>query len=138
MLFRSVSRKERHNGFDLNEVPVNEFNDPGKVKDHPLWDESIGSSVSRLQDKIRKMNPTGNNHPTVKPIELMKYLIKLVTPKGGTVLDPFNGSGSTGMAAISLGYKYIGIELDEKYIAISKQRIEAYTGSPFNNLFDYD
>ena len=85
-----------------------------------------------------QLSGVGNNHPTVKPVELMKYLIKLVTPKGGTVLDPFNGSGSTGMAAISLGYKYIGIELDEKYIAISKQRIEAYTGSPFNNLFDYD
>jgi site-specific DNA-methyltransferase (adenine-specific) len=121
-----VSRRERHIGFDLNDVPTNEFNDPGKVKDHPLWDESIGSSVSRLQDKIRKMNPAGNNHPTVKPIELMKYLIKLVTPPGGTVLDPFNGSGSTGCAAVELGYNYIGCELDPAYVEIAERRIAAW------------
>ena len=67
-----------------------------------------------------------NNHPTVKPIELMKYLIKLVTPPGGTVLDPFNGSGSTGCAAVELGFDYIGCELDPKYVEISEKRIEAW------------
>ena len=71
-------------------------------------------------------NTQGNNHPTVKPIELMKYLIKLITPKGGTVLDPFNGSGSTGCAAVELGYDYIGCELDPKYVEISEKRIEAW------------
>ena len=65
-----------------------------------------------------------NNHPTVKPIELMKYLIKLVTPDAGLVLDPFNGSGSTGCAAVSLGHEYVGIELDANYCEISKKRIE--------------
>jgi site-specific DNA-methyltransferase (adenine-specific) len=68
----------------------------------------------------------GNNHPTVKPVELMKYLIKLVTPPGGTVLDPFNGSGSTGMAAVELGHPYIGCELDPAYVEIAKKRIEAW------------
>ena len=68
----------------------------------------------------------GNNHPTVKPIELMKYLIKLVTPAGGRVLDPFNGSGSTGCAAVELDYDYTGIELDAKYVAIAEQRIAAW------------
>lgn len=67
-----------------------------------------------------------NNHPTVKPVELMKYLVKLVTPKGGTVLDPFNGSGSTGMACVELGYNYVGIELDNSYVEISKKRIDAH------------
>jgi DNA modification methylase len=132
-----VSRKERHIGYDLNTVPINEYNDPAKVKEHPLWDESIGSSVSRLQDKIRKTNPPGNNHPTVKPIELMKYLIKLITPPNGTVLDPFNGSGSTGCAAVELGHHYTGIDLDEKYIEISKKRIEEYNKetNTFSQLF---
>lgn len=67
-----------------------------------------------------------NNHPTVKPIELMKYLIKLVTPPGGTVLDPFNGSGSTGCAAVELGHPYIGCELDPAYVDISNKRIQAW------------
>jgi site-specific DNA-methyltransferase (adenine-specific) len=68
----------------------------------------------------------GNNHPTVKPIELMKYLIRLITPPGGTVLDPFNGSGSTGCAAVELGYEYIGCELDPAYVDIARKRIEAW------------
>lgn len=71
-----------------------------------------------------------NTHPTVKPTELMQYLIRLVTPNGGTILDPFNGSGSTGKAAMwenrerNKGYKYIGIEITESYLPIARARIE--------------
>lgn len=64
-----------------------------------------------------------NNHPTVKPTDLMRYLCRLVTPPGGTVLDPFTGSGSTGRGAILEGFKFIGCELDPDYIAIARQRI---------------
>jgi site-specific DNA-methyltransferase (adenine-specific) len=64
-----------------------------------------------------------NNHPTVKPIKLMEYLIKMVTPKGGVVLDCFMGSGSTGIAAKNLGFDFIGIEKEEEYMEIAKQRI---------------
>jgi len=64
-----------------------------------------------------------NKHPTVKSQDLMRYLIRLVTPKGGTVLDPFAGSGSTLLAAISEGDRFIGIEQDPEYIAIAKQRL---------------
>ena len=80
----------------------------------------------------------GNNHPTVKPIELMKYLIKLITPLGGTVLDPFNGSGSTGCAAVELGYNYVGCELDPAYIEISLKRIAAWNKDTlkFQELFE--
>lgn len=67
----------------------------------------------------------GNNHPTVKPTELMRYLCRLVTQPGGTVLDPFMGSGSTGKAAILEGFKFTGIERDEKYIEIARARIGA-------------
>jgi DNA modification methylase len=68
--------------------------------------------------------PVANNHPTVKPIALMEYLIKMVTPKGGIVLEPFAGSGSTLVAAKENGFGFIGIELTEDYIPI----IEARTG----------
>jgi site-specific DNA-methyltransferase (adenine-specific) len=65
-----------------------------------------------------------NNHPTVKPTDLMRYLCRLVTPPNGIVLDPFNGSGSTGCAAILEGFQYIGIERETEYIAISEKRIQ--------------
>ena len=65
-----------------------------------------------------------NTHPTVKPQELMKYLCRLVTPKGGVVLDPFMGSGSTGMAAKDEGFDFIGIEKEEEYFEIAEARIK--------------
>lgn len=85
-----------------------------------------------------------NSHPTVKPTELMRYLCKLITPKTGTVLDPFNGSGSTGKASILEGFKYVGIDLDSKYIDISKKRIQdamiTYEAehNPFGGLFEIE
>jgi DNA modification methylase len=65
-----------------------------------------------------------NNHPTVKPTDLMRYLVRMVTPKDGTVLDPFMGSGSTGKAAKLERFNFIGIELDAEYFEIAKARIE--------------
>lgn len=65
-----------------------------------------------------------NHHPTVKPIKLMEYLCKLITPKRGIVLDPFMGSGSTGVAAINLDFKFVGCELSEEYFEICKRRIK--------------
>jgi site-specific DNA-methyltransferase (adenine-specific) len=67
----------------------------------------------------------GNFHSTVKPIALMEYLIKMVTPKGGVVLDPFAGSGSTLVAAKQNGFQYIGIEMTEEYIPIIEARLNA-------------
>jgi hypothetical protein len=64
-----------------------------------------------------------NNHPTVKPTELMRYLCRLVTPPGGVVLDPFMGSGSTGKAARLEGFSFIGCEIDEAYFTIAQARI---------------
>ncbi len=68
----------------------------------------------------------GNKHPTVKPIALLKYLIKLITPKGGVVLDPFIGSGSTAIAAKELGFNWIGVEKEEDSYGIAKKRIKNY------------
>lgn len=70
-----------------------------------------------------KITYNNNNHPTVKPIKLMQYLIKLITPKGGTVLDPFLGSGSAGVAAVKEGFNFIGIEKEPEYIKIANARI---------------
>lgn len=66
-----------------------------------------------------------NHHPTVKPTDLMRYLVRLVTPPEGTVLDPFMGSGSTGKAAALEGFNFIGIEMNEDYLAIARARINA-------------
>ena len=67
----------------------------------------------------------GNNHPTVKPTALMRYLVKMVTPVGGTVLDPFTGSGSTGKAAVLDNFNFLGIEMSEEYVALAEARIKA-------------
>jgi len=69
--------------------------------------------------------PARNNHPTVKPTDLMRYLCRLVTPPKGIVLDPFMGSGSTGKGAILEGFDFIGIEREEEYCKIAERRIEA-------------
>ena len=76
--------------------------------------------------KWSKNKSTGNNHPTVKPVALMKYLVTLVTPAGGKVLDPFTGSGSTGMAVVELGMEFTGCELDPDYVDIATKRIQAW------------
>jgi DNA modification methylase len=73
-----------------------------------------------------------NNHPTVKPTDLMLYLIRLVTPKGGTTLDPFMGSGSTGKAAVRGGFDFIGIEREKDYMEIAEARIQYQIDNPYN------
>lgn len=71
----------------------------------------------------KKDRGEGNTHPTVKPTDLMAYLVRLVTPPGGTVLDPFTGSGSTGKAAMLEGFRFIGCEMSADYLAIAEARI---------------
>jgi len=78
-----------------------------------------------------------NNHPTVKPTDLMKYLVKLVTQKGGIVLDPFMGSGTTGKACGFEGYKFIGIERDKDYFEIAQARVEHAYNSQTCNLEEF-
>ena len=81
--------------------------------------------------------PSANIHPTVKPIKLMKYLCRLITPKGGTVLDPFMGSGSTGMAAKEENFEFVGIEKEEEYFNIATARIESVeTKSTLEGFYD--
>jgi DNA modification methylase len=142
-----VSRKERHLGFDdypsLNEMVYamggHFVDDNGnecllgngtKSYKHPtkgvILIHGIKSDYQEWQEKNKTNFNVGNNHPTVKPIELMAYLVRLVTPKGGTVLDPFNGSGSTGLGCVKEGMNYVGCDLDQRYVDISNTRIAAY------------
>lgn len=116
------------NNNSMKDVTVRGFNDSGSAARYFY--------CAKASKKDRNDGVSGrNSHPTVKPTELMQYLIRLVTPNGGTVLDPFNGSGSTGKAVMyennerSKGYKYIGIELTEEYLPISKARIEYAQGA---------
>ena len=112
-----ASKKDRDEGMDgFEDKEKTTLNSYGDQQEHLSSDGSIrkgnkGTTISK------------NNHPTVKPTELMLYLIKLVTPKGGTVLDPFMGSGSTGKAAIRGGFDFVGIEKEEEYIKIAEARI---------------
>jgi hypothetical protein len=75
----------------------------------------------------------GNTHPTVKPVALMRWLCRLVTPPGGMVLDPFMGSGTCGVAATAEGFRYLGIEREPSYFAIAERRLRAATAQ--GNLF---
>ena len=87
--------------------------------------QSKGDGYDKGQDiGLNRVIERKNTHPTVKPQELMKYLCRLVTPKGGVVLDPFMGSGSTGMAAKDEGFDFIGIEKEQEYFEIASARIK--------------
>lgn len=94
--------------------------------------QSQGGKVSRFFycPKVSKKERDGSTHPTMKPIALMEYLIKLVTPPNGTVLDPFMGSGSTGIAAVRLGRPFIGIEREDEYFQIAARRIQKAEATP--------
>jgi site-specific DNA-methyltransferase (adenine-specific) len=93
----------------------------------PLQQTPFGGHGNNEPDGMTQQlvhSPRQNFHPTVKPTDLMRYLVKLVTPPGGTVLDPFTGSGSTGKAAILEGFDFIGIELTEDYWPIIEGRLK--------------
>ena len=109
-----ASKRDKEEGLDDFEerTQAATFGDIGPMEGNPRK-----PNTGHVQ-KIR------NFHPTVKPTELMKYLCRLVTQPGGVVLDPFMGSGSTGKAAILEGFRFIGCELDEEYLAIAEARIK--------------
>ncbi len=97
----------------------------GVVTDQDKWSVKDRRSGTGRQPTEWEASPRKNNHPTVKPTALMRYLCRLITPPGGTVLDPFTGSGSTGRGAILEGFSFIGIEQSPEYLAIAEKRIAA-------------
>ena len=114
-----TSKAERNQGLD--NLPTKKASSmPGRRNADDMKDSKIDNDVTG-----RFVTEKKNIHPTVKPIKLMKYLCRLITPKGGTILDPFMGSGSTGMAAKEEKFDFIGIEKEEEYFNIASARIES-------------
>ncbi len=109
-----ASKRDRNEGLqELEDSKVGSYN--GNV---------IQAPGNKIGGNPKKENLPGKNfHPTVKPTALMRYLVKLVTPPRGVVLDPFTGSGSTGKAAILEGFQFVGIELTEDYLPIVEGRL---------------
>lgn len=104
----------------------------GSVYGHATDYKDGGGGASRFfycakvstRERNTGLDEIKNHHPTVKPQKLMRYLSRLITPPHGTILDPFMGSGSTGIAALTEGFDFIGIEKDEDYFKIAQKRIE--------------
>ena len=117
-----ASKSERNAGLEGMEKKQ-KYAKNGQGGSHEIF-----TSESANDSEWAKKNPNlpvQNHHPTVKPIALMRYLCKLSrTPSGGVVLDPFAGSGSTGVAAILEGRDFIGIDMEADYIEIERARIE--------------
>ena len=146
----AIRQSDKNSGYGFDVNTRNEFNDSGSAsryfycakaskRDRDEGLEYLEAKVDCDRDENcysanvpynRSANPRKNTHPTVKPTLLMQYLIRLVTPNNGIILDPFNGSGSTGKAVMyenydnNKNYKYIGIEIAEEYLSIAKARIE--------------
>ena len=87
--------------------------------------QTVGVGLHGQSEDGKQIALARNNHPTVKPTDLMKYLVRLVCPPNGIVLDPFMGSGSTGKACALEGFRFIGIEREAEYIEIAERRIMA-------------
>ena len=113
-----ASKRDRDEGMQIDAVANRQGNRPGSPDE-----------TGKFPDHDHRER-TGNFHPTVKPTDLMRYLCRLVTPPGGTVLDPFMGSGSTGKAAILEGFNFIGIEREADYVEIAKARIASAQAQP--------
>lgn len=112
-----VGKKERNAGLD-------NFEEKEVCYGYKTDSESVKNRDKKGDIGLNKVKIRKNTHPTVKPIKLMTYLTKLITPPNGKVLDPFMGSGSTGMACAMEGFDFVGIDMDEEYVEISKARIE--------------
>ena len=116
-----ASKSEREAGLEGMEAKRSIMDNQTKAE---LKRGNVDYKVAAGKLQMGAQQPRANHHPTVKPIALMRYLVRLVTPKGGTVLDPFMGSGSTGCAAMCEGVNFVGIELSEEYLEIARRRIE--------------
>jgi site-specific DNA-methyltransferase (adenine-specific) len=125
--YKSTFQSYEENTLDKTDYKVEQPNELGRWPANIIFDNNTDTEWKRFfycPKPNKKDKGDDNKHPTVKPTELMKYLIRLVTPKDGIVLDPFMGSGSTGKAAMQEGMWFVGIEREKEYFEIAKQRIE--------------
>lgn len=121
--FPDAPGQQRSTGpvFERNAQVYGKF--AGVIEHHPRNDSGSAARFFYCAKASKSDRGEINGHPTVKPTELMRYLVRLVTQPGGTVLDPFTGSGSTGKAAVLEGFEFIGIEREVEYVAIAEARI---------------
>jgi DNA modification methylase len=121
-----ASRADRNEGLEgMPQVHATVGNGEANGRDPSNPANYVGGKQARVERGLPATEPRANHHPTVKSTDLMAWLIRLITPPGGTVLDPFMGSGSTGKAAVRLGMGFVGCELDPGYFAIAQRRIAA-------------
>lgn len=125
-----ASKKDRDEGLENFEEKMMGMSGGAQSHGEGYSPSKTGEDIGLNRVIARK-----NTHPTVKPTELMQYLCRLVTPKGGVVLDPFMGSGSTGKAAMMSGFKFVGIELNREYFDIACARLEAIQKNLQRDLF---
>jgi len=118
-----TSKKERNEGLDGFEEKQPKSQESVSLPKDENGNYLVGGDRGASGKYQVVKSPSKNHHPTVKPVALMSYLVRLVTPKDGIVLDPFMGSGSTGIACVKEGFDFIGCELDEEYMEIAKARI---------------
>ena len=118
-----ASRREREAGCD--DMPARSGAEAVQREEGSAGTKSPGAGAGRTAASVR------NNHPTVKPVSVMAWCIRLVTPPGGLVLDPFTGSGKTGVAARREGMRFVGCELSEEYAEIARARIAHANGPLF-------
>jgi site-specific DNA-methyltransferase (adenine-specific) len=123
-----ANKKDRNEGLGNSELE-----EKGKVFNGKS-DTGAGKAEGSVEDKFSTA-PQKNFHPTVKPTSLMKYLVEMVTPAGGVVLDPFTGSGSTGKAAVQAGVGFVGIEMTEEYLPIIIGRVKHEIEKNADTLF---
>ena len=122
-----AGKRDRNEGLDIEQFPLKNYTTANKMGGES---DTMLTGSGNPRDSRKQ-----NHHPTVKPTDLMQYLCRLITPPGGTILDPFLGSGSTGKAAMYEGFKFIGIELTEEYLPIAKARIEFALANLDEKLF---
>ncbi|MFC2469712.1 MAG: DNA-methyltransferase, partial [Negativicutes bacterium] len=93
--------------------------------------ETKSENGERFPTSVLTFKRTYGAHPTQKPVDLLRWLIRTYTDEGDTILDPFMGSGSTGVACVQEGRRFIGIEQEEKYFEIAMKRLEEALGGQF-------
>lgn len=113
---RTLKRGERSDGWGMAD-------EPGELRDAGTGSAARFFYCAKASKADRNSGGIVSSHPTVKPTDLMRYLCRLVTPPGGLVLDPFMGSGSTGKAAVTEGFRFVGCELQAEYLEIARARV---------------
>ena len=134
-----INKLERWSGFGQVKKPsYTPVKSKGRWPANIMLDEQAATMLDKQSEKVgsggasrffycakanKKERGEGNMHPTVKPIELMRWLVRLVTPPNGTVLDPFAGTGTTGIACIREGFNFLGLEIKREYCQTARRRI---------------